>query len=188
MDFTESDILTNYDADDPMVLAALIAMAFKTYTTYPLIIFCGRTGVDSLWLKMRVMSPEQEEVGEKKRRILQVSIWFSLTLVIGMFIPGIEFVIPILGAFAAAFIVIFPGLCLLELAVNKIDKTEGNEDDPKQIQESGEVSFSIPSLNGRDILKLVLALFLIIFGAFMLGIIVTNSFMTLDAKKPLCSV
>jgi hypothetical protein len=39
--------------------------------------------------------------------------------------PGIEFVIPILGAFAAAFIVIFPGLCLLELAVNKIDKTEG---------------------------------------------------------------
>ena len=37
-----SDILQNYSAHDPFVMVALIAMALKTYTTYPILLFCGR--------------------------------------------------------------------------------------------------------------------------------------------------
>ena len=103
----DADILSNYDANDPLVLAGLIAMAFKTYTTYPLIIFCGRTGVDSLaflvwkrWRRNRQGREEEEEEeeendeeaiwerGEKTRRIALVSIWFSVTLAISMIVPG----------------------------------------------------------------------------------------------------
>ena len=101
----DADILSNYDANDPLVLAGLIAMAFKTYTTYPLIIFCGRTGVDSLvflaWKRWRRSGGGREEVeeeendeealwerGEKTRRVVLVSLWFSVTLAISMIVPG----------------------------------------------------------------------------------------------------
>ena len=102
----DADILSNYDADDPLVLVGLIAMAFKTYTTYPLIIFCGRTGVDSLaflaWKRWRTRSSGIEagekdvdddtvwESGEKKMRIIQVSVWFFSTLAISMVAPGMN--------------------------------------------------------------------------------------------------
>ena len=38
----ESDILESYDADDPTVLIAIVAIAIKTYSTYPILLFCGR--------------------------------------------------------------------------------------------------------------------------------------------------
>ena len=75
-------------------------MAFKTYTTYPLIIFCGRTGVESLsflaWKRWRRRGEGIEDVdedavwqsGERNRRIIQVSVWFSSTLAISMVAPG----------------------------------------------------------------------------------------------------
>ena len=36
-----SDILLSYDQDAP-VLIAVILIAVKTYTTYPILLFCGR--------------------------------------------------------------------------------------------------------------------------------------------------
>jgi len=37
-----SDVLEAYDASDPSVLIAIVAIAIKTYTTYPILLFCGR--------------------------------------------------------------------------------------------------------------------------------------------------
>ena len=36
------DILEGYDANKPYVLVAIIALAAKSCTTYPLLAFCGR--------------------------------------------------------------------------------------------------------------------------------------------------
>ena len=38
----DDDIISNYSATKPSVMVALIAMAAKTYTTYPILLFCGR--------------------------------------------------------------------------------------------------------------------------------------------------
>ena len=38
----DDDIISNYSATKPTVMIALIAMAAKTYTTYPILLFCGR--------------------------------------------------------------------------------------------------------------------------------------------------
>jgi hypothetical protein len=45
-----------------------------------------------------------------KRRILIVSLWFFSTLVGAVFLPNISIAIHYLGALAASFIFIFPGL------------------------------------------------------------------------------
>ena len=42
------DILSDYSADNPSVMIALIAMAAKTYTTYPILLFCGRCTLTQL--------------------------------------------------------------------------------------------------------------------------------------------
>ena len=47
-----------------------------------------------------------------KRRILIVSLWFLSTLAAAVFLPNISVAIHYLGALAASFIFIFPGLCL----------------------------------------------------------------------------
>ena len=78
----EDDILSNYSATEPMVMVALIAMAAKTFTSYPILLFCGRfeslypclllfsfvlrEGLDSL-LKDLVLSEESAERWEKVR-------------------------------------------------------------------------------------------------------------------------
>ena len=119
--------------------------------------------------------------------------------------------IPVLGAFAAGFIVIFPGLCLLEVTLRRGEARSRDEEDAKgeeeaqrrlaNVQNAGgggeqrHVTFA-PTLSStttttkrRDWFGYALlsfALFLLIFGAFMMGIIVTNSILNINAKAPLC--
>jgi sodium-coupled neutral amino acid transporter 7/8 len=38
----ESDILESYSGENPFVLLGIGAIAIKTFTTYPLLLFCGR--------------------------------------------------------------------------------------------------------------------------------------------------
>jgi len=38
----ESDVLESYGGKKPMVLLGIAAVALKTVTTYPLLLFCGR--------------------------------------------------------------------------------------------------------------------------------------------------
>jgi len=40
--FVTSDILESYTGYDILVLIGIVAIAVKTYTTYPILLFCGR--------------------------------------------------------------------------------------------------------------------------------------------------
>ena len=117
--------------------------------------------------------------------------------------PGIDYLIPLLGSLSTGFIVIFPGLCLLEMALTRLEKGRAESDDSDESDEndkSGNSSttnilsdnggiddvFQQPPLNWRGLGLLATALFLLVFSAFILGIIVINSFNNLNLKTPLC--
>ena len=94
-------------------------VAVKTYTAYPVNLFCGRyehavlsdictisihrsrTAIDSFSAAGTVPSV--------KRRVLIVCLWFFSTLAGAVFLPNISLAIHYLGALAASFIFIFPG-------------------------------------------------------------------------------
>lgn len=119
-DAITTDILLSYDPD-PSVLVAVILIAVKTYTTYPILLFCGRAALDCLWVDIRRMTPERIEETERPRRIFVTLIWFLATLAMAIFIPNIGVVIQILGAFAAIFIFVFPGMCMVKAVQMKAD-------------------------------------------------------------------
>ncbi|XP_061196887.1 sodium-coupled neutral amino acid transporter 7-like [Saccostrea echinata] len=114
-----TDILLSYEPDVSVIIAVLL-IAIKTYTTYPILLFCGRAAFDCLWRDFFKMSPERIEQTEFKHRITVTIIWFVLTLALAVFIPNIGVVIQILGAFAAIFIFIFPGMCVLSAVQKKV--------------------------------------------------------------------
>lgn len=73
------------------------------------IMFPSRAVIEGLWLRLQ---GEQVEVcvrRERRRRILQTLVWFTVTLVLALFIPDIGRVISLIGGLAACFIFVFPG-------------------------------------------------------------------------------
>ncbi|UJR09283.1 hypothetical protein I4U23_013528 [Adineta vaga] len=100
----DHDILMSYDPHSIPVLIAVIMVAVKTYTAYPVNLFCGRTAIDSF--------TTSDNEPSLKRRIIIVCFWFFSTLTGAVFLPNISLAIHYLGALAASFIFIFPGLCL----------------------------------------------------------------------------
>jgi len=114
----DSDILKSYDAKDPYVLLAIIAISIKTYTTYPILSFCGNAAVADLWVDpsesegVLQLDPQIKD----NFRIVCVTVWFFATLVLAILMPNIGSVIQLLGSLAAVFIFIFPGFCLLRIA------------------------------------------------------------------------
>ncbi|KAK3086516.1 hypothetical protein FSP39_019509 [Pinctada imbricata] len=116
-----SDILLSYEPKLE-VLIAVALIAVKTYTTYPILLFCGRAAFNSLWTDIFKMTPDMIEATERRRRIVSTLIWFILTLALAVFIPNIGIVIQILGAFAAVFIFIFPGMCVLAVVMSRVDQ------------------------------------------------------------------
>lgn len=117
-----SDILELYDARQPLVLVGILAMALKIITTYPILIFCGRTAVDDLYGQLRGLDEDAKRKSELLRRTAIVSSWFSTTVVLACLVPNISIVIRMIGSLAATFIFIFPGLCLLFVSV-KLDNS-----------------------------------------------------------------
>lgn len=105
-----SDILEAYDATQPAVLIGIIALAIKTYTTYPVLQFCGRIAIESL-IKNAASANRCREL---HRRIVISVVWFGSTIALAIVIPNIGSVINILGSLAAIFIFVFPGICLMQ--------------------------------------------------------------------------
>ena len=68
------------------------------------------------------LTDEQILAHEKARRIAVSAVWFTITLVLAIFIPNIGVVIQILGAFAAIFIFIFPGEKTRKMVQRKKEK------------------------------------------------------------------
>ncbi|XP_076358296.1 sodium-coupled neutral amino acid transporter 7-like [Tachypleus tridentatus] len=114
-----SDILESYDANDPVVLVGIVALAAKTHTTYPILLFCGRTAIDDIYIQARGLPAELAARGERKRRIMTALVWFITTLTLAAVTPNIGVVIQLLGSLAAVFIFVFPGLCLLQETLRK---------------------------------------------------------------------
>lgn len=112
-----SDILLSYDPDASVIIAVIL-IAVKTYTTYPILLFCGRAAFLCLWNDLLKNTPEVIIQGERNRRVVTTLIWFAATLLLAVFIPNIGIVIQILGAFAGVFIFAFPGMCLLVITLS----------------------------------------------------------------------
>ncbi|UJR36881.1 hypothetical protein I4U23_029594 [Adineta vaga] len=108
----DHDILMSYHPISSVVLIAIIMVAVKTYTAYPVNLFCGRTAIDSLSNETSTSLIATDIRQSTKRRILIVCLWFFSTLVGAIYLPNISVAIHYLGALAASFIFIFPGLCL----------------------------------------------------------------------------
>jgi len=103
------DLLKSFDSKDPFVLVAVIMFLLKTYTSYPLNLFCARTAIEGLWIEVFSLSTEQILNSERTRRIVIVTVWFFSSLLIAIFLPNITVVINYLGALAGAFMFLFPG-------------------------------------------------------------------------------
>lgn len=106
----EQDLLSSFSTSKPVVLIAYVIFAIKTFLTYPILLFCGRIAFESMLDEFRPVSSVLEE---KRRRLALGSIWFFSSLLVAVFVPNITVVIDYLGSMAAAFIFVFPGLCLL---------------------------------------------------------------------------
>ena len=113
-DKVSEDIVSNYDASKPSVLLALIAISLKTFTTYPILLFCGREGLSTIIKDLFIK--EDTEGKELVRRCIIVTVWFISTIILSIELPSIGIVIKLLGPLAAIFMFVFPGICLLRMS------------------------------------------------------------------------
>ena len=88
--------------------------------SYPILHFCGRAaflsvaGLDTFTMDV----PVSERFGlERKRRIIVTVVWFLSALALAISVPNMADVISIIGSLAAFFILIFPGMVILQLAI-----------------------------------------------------------------------
>jgi sodium-coupled neutral amino acid transporter 7/8 len=161
-DKINDNLLRSYDSKDGAVLVAVIMYLIKTYTSYPLNLFCARTAIEGLWIEIFHLDSQTIISNEKKRRVFIVTVWFLLSLLIALFIPNITVVIHYLGALAATFMFIFPGLCLVLMILN----------DTENLIESIN---STAIYRRRPKLLLFIAIFYILIGTFIIGLVITQS-------------
>ena len=114
-----SDLMVNYDAKKTGVLLGILVIAFKTITTYPVILFCARTAIDDSLVKIFNIDCPQEN--ELFRRVVIVVSWFFATLIFGIFVPDISSTINLVGGLAILFIFVLPGVCLISAAEVRIE-------------------------------------------------------------------
>ena len=144
------DIISNYNANKPSVMLALVAISLKTYTTYPILMFCGREGLSTILKDLFSLTDNQEK--ERVRRCSIVTVWFISTILIAIETPNIGAVIHILGSLAAIFIFVFPGVCLLQTTM-MCDQ---------------------PLVTVKAMCKIGLALLFIVLGFFLFGLVLTQ--------------
>lgn len=65
--------------------------------------------MEGLYLSFFRMPPALAEVHERERRIIQTIVWFSLSLIVSVFVKDIGYAVALIGGLAALFIFFFPG-------------------------------------------------------------------------------
>ena len=65
--------------------------------------------MEGLYLSFFRMPPALAEVHERQRRIIQTIVWFSLSLIVSVFVKDIGYAVALIGGLAALFIFFFPG-------------------------------------------------------------------------------
>lgn len=68
-----------------------------------------RTCLEALYLAAFRIPPFFAEKNESKRRIVQTIVWFTLALVISLYVTDIQYAIDLIGGLTALFIFFFPG-------------------------------------------------------------------------------
>lgn len=109
------DIMSLYDAKDPVVVIGIVALVIKFITTYPPLMFCGRGALDGLYGEFRKLSDEEFKSTEKTRRIVITTLWFLSTVALAVFAPDISVTLQLLGSMASINVFVFPGMCLVSL-------------------------------------------------------------------------
>lgn len=111
----DPDIMSLYDAKDPVVVVGIVALVIKFITTYPPLMFCGRGALEGLYGEFRKLSAEEFKATEKGRRIVITTGWFFSTVALAIFAPDISVTLQLLGSMASVNVFIFPGMCLISL-------------------------------------------------------------------------
>lgn len=148
-----SDILQGYSDKSIPLSIAIIFVAVKNFTTYPIVLFCGRDAFFSMF------TTNLTTVNDKIRFFVTV-LWFVLSLLLAILVPDISPVINLLGTLSATFIFIFPGICWLQSILTR---------DPEL------------HLN-KDRLNIIIAIFVIALGAFVGGIVFVQSLQDFNRK------
>lgn len=149
------NVMKMYNAEDPVVMIGIGALIIKMVVTYPVLALCGRGAVDGLYAELFRLSAGEFIIGEKKRRIIIVSLWFCSSLVIALYTNSIGTVIHALGAISSANIFIYPGVCLMKVVL---------QTDPDL-------------LKWKSIGLIAGAILLAALGAFFAGIILIDTFL-----------
>ncbi|XP_054164858.1 sodium-coupled neutral amino acid transporter 7-like [Oppia nitens] len=124
-DYIENDLMSNYDANNWIVLIAILTLIAKTITVYPLLLFCGRVAVEDF---IQMISQRINRTAtlctnwshfEPYRRSIIVLTWIMSTIVMAINVPNITIAIQFLGSFATIFVFIFPAICFLKAVLIK---------------------------------------------------------------------
>nr|XP_045611689.1 putative sodium-coupled neutral amino acid transporter 7 [Procambarus clarkii] len=164
------DVLLSYDARKPQVLIGVILLAIKSWTTYPILLFCVREAMGDLYIQLRSLSPAEADATESVRRKLLALLLWGSSMLMAIFAPNLNVVVKLLGSLAAFFIFVFPGMCLLQFVLVR-NEVNGSR---RTIREAG--------------LMLIAAAYIVVgifaFGlAFVLGV---EHIIHPDSVKPLC--
>lgn len=108
------DILNTYSPRNITICIARVMILVNMLTTYPVLHYCGRLAIETMYMSIRGMEADDDDPHERRRRIIETTTWFILSLLIAMFLPNIQVVISPIGGLAAVFIFVFPGLCFLQ--------------------------------------------------------------------------
>lgn len=124
-----SDILESYDANDPYILVAIVAISIKSVSTYPIISYCGVDAVCDLWVDSQAAQGvlQVDPRITERFRLFTVTLWFILSVIFAVFLPDIGAVIKLLGSLAAVFIFIFPGKVINWNSIKFVQSINENE-------------------------------------------------------------
>lgn len=113
------NIMKMYNADDPVVMIGVGALIIKMVVSYPILAHCGRDAAAGLYAELAGIRASEFEKNEYWRRITVATIWFASSLALAVSASGIGIVIKYLGSVASANIFIYPGICLMMVAVKQ---------------------------------------------------------------------
>ncbi|CAL4073005.1 unnamed protein product [Meganyctiphanes norvegica] len=168
--FVDGDVLLSYDATKPWVLIAVILLAVKSWTTYPILLFCVREAVSDIYVQCRHQTPVEAALYEPRRRTVIAIILWGSSIILAIFTPNINIVVKLLGCLAALFIFIFPGMCLLQMTLSGAELTGR-------------------PYSGKDYALLVVSVGYIVLGSFALGLSFTTGIQHIlkpDIVIPIC--
>lgn len=158
----DADILLSFPADKshPEVIIGIIAMALKTISTYPILLFCGREALKNVIKDVRNMLGQEinEQEDNITLRVVIVLVWFALSILCAVLVPNIGEAISFLGCLAAYFIFCIPGVCLIAIILKS---------DPSLIR------------NKNKMLLVVGGLYVVV-GAFIFGVVLVQDIQTVE--------